>query len=150
MFFGIRYFLIKRQKYTTLRKTLLLMMLVFYMITELGRSFYRPFIYTNNIDDFFIADTLGSSFGTLTMMYMVILMVGKSNFKDLYLMIGIILGLMLYEVSAIGRASYDSHDMIAIGIFGFIGLISYYCLVKSKINDNPSKLQPKQNTTQKV
>jgi hypothetical protein len=32
-----------------------------------GRPIYRPYIYTNKINDFHIADTLGNTFGTLLM-----------------------------------------------------------------------------------
>ncbi len=150
MYFGIRYHLIKKAKYTPIRKKLLLIMLICYFITEVGRSFYRPYIYSNHIFDFYIADTLGSSFGTLTAMFMVILLVGKSDLKDMYLMVVIILGLMLYEVSDIGKASYDPHDMLAIIIFGIIGLIIYYTLLKLTTTQDPNSNPIKQNTTQKA
>ena len=39
----------------------LLLAVLFFFLTEIGREIYRPYIYTNNIDDFGIADSLGIS-----------------------------------------------------------------------------------------
>ncbi len=105
-------------------------MAVCYLITEVGRSFYRPYIYAHNIFDYYIADTLGSSFGTLTAMFMVILMVGKSNIKDLYGLTAIIFGLVVYEFTSIGKSNFDPHDVIATFIFGAIGILTYILLLR--------------------
>lgn len=125
-------------------------MIISYSITEVGRLFYRPLIYSNHVFDYYITDTLGSSFGTLTAMFMVILLVGKEKLKDIFLLLGIIAGLLLYEISAIGKAGYDLHDMIAILIFGTIGLLIYYILIKSSDVIETTTTPVKQNPTQKA
>ena len=63
---GVRRFLISRDDYTTLKKITLGIGISAYFVTEMARSFYRPYIYANNIDDWVIADTIGNSLGTVT------------------------------------------------------------------------------------
>jgi len=44
-----------------------------FMIYEfIDRPWYRPFIYSNNINDFHIADTLGNSLGTFATVFIMI------------------------------------------------------------------------------
>jgi len=44
---GVRRFLISRDDYTTLKKITLAIGISAYFLTELARSFYRPYIYSN-------------------------------------------------------------------------------------------------------
>ena len=40
-----------------------------FFFTEIGRKIYRPYIYSNGIFDFWIADTIGNFTGTITIIY---------------------------------------------------------------------------------
>ncbi|MEJ8800434.1 hypothetical protein [Pontibacter sp. H249] len=56
------------------------------LIYELiGRPFYRPYIYANNINDFHIADTLGNTFGTLTTIFFLVAILSNDPSKGNYL-----------------------------------------------------------------
>jgi hypothetical protein len=40
-----------------------------FLITEIGRKIYRPFIYSNDIFDYWIADTIGNFTGTIAIVF---------------------------------------------------------------------------------
>ena len=42
---------------------------LFFFLTEIGRNIYRPYIYTNNIDDYGIADSIGNSGGIIVQIF---------------------------------------------------------------------------------
>ena len=125
------YYLKKSGKINLLRKTTLLIALIAFLLTELGRSFYRPFIYANNINDYFIADTIGNSLGTATAIFFILTISGKGNSKDFILILIIVLGLLLYEASnLLFNYPVDIHDMISTVIFGIISGLLYWRLLK--------------------
>ena len=100
-------------------------------ITELGRSFYRPYIYANKIDDYFIADTIGNSFGTVTAIFMILTLSGNGTSKDWNIVLIIIAGLIIYELlNLTGKTAIDVNDMIATVVFGTISVLIYFFLLK--------------------
>ena len=46
-----------------------LIAVLFFFLTEIGRNIYRPYIYTNNIDDYGIADSIGNSGGIIVQIF---------------------------------------------------------------------------------
>ena len=110
-----------------------------YSITELGRSFYRPYIYANHIHDYFIADTIGNSFGTVTAIFMILTLSGKGTHKDWNIFLIIIPGLLVYELlNLTGKTAVDINDMIATLIFGALSAIIYFFVLKKYGGVNPS------------
>ncbi|MCA9293428.1 MAG: hypothetical protein KDA20_06410 [Phycisphaerales bacterium] len=66
--------------------------------TELGREFYRPYIYEHKLHDFGIADTLGNSLGTVATVFIILAIVGRNTLWD-YKFMGILVGgLCVYEL----------------------------------------------------
>lgn len=51
--------------YTKLKKTTLTIGASAFLLTEIARSFYRPYIYANDITYWVVADTIGNSLGTV-------------------------------------------------------------------------------------
>lgn len=139
IYFGVIHYLKKRGNYTTLKRITLIIGISAYTITELGRSFYRPYIYAHGIKDYFIADTIGNSFGTVTAIFMILTLSGKGSRKDLPLILVIIAGLLLYEFSNLAsNTAVDVHDLIATVIFGAISVLVYLSLLKKyRAGENP-------------
>ena len=136
IYWGVLHHLKKKDDLTALKKTTLFIGMTAFSITELGRSFYRPYIYSNRINDFFIADTLGNSFGTITAIFMILTLSGKGTNKDWKIIIIVIIGLLLYELlNLIGKNAIDINDMFATVIFGVISAILYFVLLR-KYGDN--------------
>ena len=131
IYWGVLHHLKKKDKLTSLKKITLLIGIVAFSITELGRSFYRPYIYANKIDDYFIADTIGNSFGTVTAIFMILTLSGNGTNKDWKIVITIIVGLIIYELlNLTGKVPIDVNDIIATVIFGTISALIYSVLLK--------------------
>ena len=128
---GILHYLKKKDELTPLKKRTLFIGITAFAITELGRSFYRPYIYSNKIDDFFIADTIGNSFGTMTAIFMILTLSGKGTNKDWKIVLIITAGLLIYELlNLTGKTAIDINDMIATLIFGTISALIYFILLR--------------------
>ena len=131
IYFGVRNYLNKKKDFTPLKNITLLIGISAYAITELGRSFYRPYIYANKINDYLIADTIGNSFGTITAIFIILTLSGKGTNKDWKIVLMIIGGLLVYELlNLTGKTAVDINDMIATLIFGGISALIYFFLLK--------------------
>ena len=126
------YYMLKKQNLLTKQKKLLLILFaISFFLTEAGRSFYRPEIYENGIFDLYIADTLGTSFGTFAAIFFVLLLQGKNKISDMFYIIGITVIIMIYEVLGLpGNETYDIHDLYAALICGLLagGFYFFYFL----------------------
>ena len=133
--FGVWHYLKKKNNLTALKKRTFFVALCAFSLTELGRSFYRPYIYQNHIDDYFIADTLGNSFGTVTAIFMIITLSGSGTHRDWKIVFIIIGGLFVYElINLTGKVSIDVNDMIATMVFGFISALIYLVILRKYDN----------------
>lgn len=131
IYWGVLHYLKKNDNLTSLNRCTLLIAIIAWSITELGRSFYRPYIYENKIEDYFIADTIGNSFGTMTAIFMILTLSGKGTNKDWILVLIIIAGLLVYELlNLTGKTAIDINDMIATVIFGSISALIYLFLLR--------------------
>ena len=127
----IYYYLHKTNRLNNLKKGTFIIFVLAFIITELGRNFYRPYIYSHTINDYFIADTIGNSFGTVTIIFFTLTMVGKGINTDFILISTIILGLLLYEGSNyLFHYPIDINDLIATILFGLISIFIYWRLLK--------------------
>jgi hypothetical protein len=90
------------------------------LLYEAARAYYRPFIYSNGINDFHIADTLGNSLGTVGAVFVFLSLLGRSNIQDHFLMRTIVISILVYEVAhpLLGKP-IDPWDLIATMIAGF-------------------------------
>ena len=124
----IIYYMLKKQNLLTKEKKLLLILFaVSFFITEVGRSIYRPEIYEHGIFDLYIADTLGTSFGTLTAIFFVLLLQAKNKISDMFYIIGVTVLIMVIEVLRLpGNEVYDIHDMYAALICGLLAAAFYF------------------------
>ena len=58
MAWGVRRHLIRKNDYSTLKKITLAIGISCFFLTEMARSFYRPYVYAHQIDDWHVADTV--------------------------------------------------------------------------------------------
>lgn len=122
------YYILKKSNLLTKEKKLLLILFaVFFFLTETGRSFYRPSIYEAGVFDLYIADTLGTSVGTLTAIFFVLLLQSKNKISDMFYIIGVTVVIMLYEALALpGNETYDVHDLYAALVCGMLAAGFYF------------------------
>jgi len=134
MGWGVRRMLIRNKQYTMLKRMTFKIGISAFFLTEMARSFYRPYIYQYNIFDFYIADTIGNSLGTITAIFMILTLTGKEKLSDLKIILILIVGLIAYEgINLTSDNPFDYRDVIATLIFGSLSLIFYLYLLNSHI-----------------
>lgn len=107
-----------------------------FVITEIGRKIYRPYIYSNNIFDFWIADTIGNFTGTIAIIYFDLAGVNPYYKKGKWFILIITCGLIVYELVQYilpGRNTCDWRDIVATIIAGVISFGLYELIYKNNI-----------------
>lgn len=117
----------KNKTLTQLKRICISIGISAFYLTEIVRSFYRPKIYQYNIFDFYIADTIGNTTGTITAIFILLSLSGKETISDIKLILIIIIGIICYEVFF--SPSIDYRDIISTAIFGALSCILYFLLL---------------------
>jgi hypothetical protein len=120
----------------TKRIIYLVIAVLFFFLTEIGRTIYRPFIYTNNIDDYGIADSIGNSGGIIVQIFFTLAILNSPT-KKVFRVIGfIVIGYILYELVQpyLPRGVFDWKDIYGTLIGGAISL--FILLFVNKIVKN--------------
>lgn len=109
-----------------LRKTCLAIGLAAVLFYELARVTYRPYIYTHEINDFHIADTIGNSLGTIATVFVFVSLIGQQYNQGLFLVRTVVLSLIAYELAhpLLGK-SIDGWDALATLITGILCEFGY-------------------------
>lgn len=55
-----------------------------FVLTEIGRKIYRPYIYSNDIFDYWIADTIGNLTGTIAIIFLILLVLIQNINREEY------------------------------------------------------------------
>lgn len=111
---------------------------LFFLLTEIGRNIYRPFIYTNNIDDYGIADSIGNSGGIIVQLFFSLAILNSRRKKVLHLFGFIVIGYILYEILQpyLPKGVFDWKDIYGTLIGGVIALCVWLIInkvVKNKV-----------------
>jgi hypothetical protein len=105
------------------RIVFLLLFVFMFVFTEIGRKVYRPYIYSNDIFDFWIADTIGNFTGTIAIIFFEFAVVNPKYKKGRKFLIIITFGLIVYELVQYilpGTNTCDWRDIVATLIAGLI------------------------------
>jgi hypothetical protein len=111
---------------------------LFFFLTEMGRNIYRPYIYTNNIDDYGVADSIGNSGGIIVQIFFMLAILNSPR-KKVFRVIGfIVIGYILYEILQpyLPRGVFDWKDIYGTLIGGVISLFILFLIkkiVKNKV-----------------
>ncbi len=116
----------------TKRILYLLVSALSFLLTEVGRFVYRPFIYENNISDFGIADSIGNSGGILVQIFLGLAILNpfpKKGYRLIALFVG---GYIIYEILQpyLPKGTFDWLDIYGTLLGGAIGLITYFIINK--------------------
>ena len=115
-----------------LRISYLVITILFFIITEMGRNIYRPFIYSNDINDYGIADSIGNSGGIVVQIFFSLLILNSQK-KKVFNVVGFItIGYILYELLQpyLPRGVFDWKDIYGTLIGGVLSLIIWLTLSK--------------------
>ena len=124
-------------KFDKIRFIYLALFILFFSLTEIGREIYRPYIYSNAINDFGIADTIGNFFGTFTQIYFMLFLLYPTYKNGKFFFPFFVLGYTLYEVWQLflEGSRFDWKDIIATIIAGIIAYYLYQLIKKRYINE---------------
>ena len=122
-------------KITKERKIFFGIFISMFVLTEIGRKIYRPYIYANDIFDFWIADTIGNFTGTVAIIFFDLAGVNPYYKIGRWLILFITFGLIVYELVQYilpGRNTCDWRDIVATIIAGIISFGLYELIYKNK------------------
>ena len=69
------------------------------VLYEIARATYRPYIYSQGINDFHIADTLGNSLGTVATIFVFTSLLGRDLAQEYFMIRTVTISVLLYEVA---------------------------------------------------
>jgi hypothetical protein len=100
--------------------------LVAIVFCELGRSYYRPYIYSNHIRDFHIADTLGNSLGTVATVLVFMSIFGRTFEQSVSTLRAAAVGVVVFELAhpLLGKV-IDPWDILATLISAALVEVAY-------------------------
>jgi len=138
--------MIEKKRIFTVDKKRIAFFLIFifmFFLTEMGRKIYRPYIYSNDIFDYWIADTIGNLTGTIAIIFFDFAGVNPRHKQGRIFLVIITLGLIVYELLQYfsPRSIMDWRDMIATGIAGLIswGIYEFlFAKLKEQSSPDPS------------
>ena len=107
-------------------------LLALLLLEFVARAYYRPYIYSNNIFDFHIADTLGNSLGTVAGVFILVGLLTSNRAQGLYIVKIVSAAFVLYEMGhpLLGKP-IDPWDMLATIITGGICYVVFARLFRS-------------------
>ena len=103
-----------------------------FLLTEAGRKIYRPYIYSHDLFDYWIADTIGNFTGTIAIVFFDLAGFNPKYKQGRIFILIIILGLIVYEfLQYFSPGSIlDWRDIVATIIAGMISRAVYEFLFK--------------------
>lgn len=91
-----------------------------FVLTEIGRTVYRPFIYESGIGDFGIADSIGNLGGIIVQIFLSLALLNSKGRKAFHVIGFLVVGYMLYEIVQhyLPRSVFDPKDIYGTVIGG--------------------------------
>lgn len=103
-----------------------------FFITEVGREVYRPYIYSNDIYDLGIADSIGNLGGIIVQIFFTLAILNSPKSKAYRVIIFLVIGYILYEILQpyLPKGTFDWIDIYATLFGGFIALLIHSLIIK--------------------
>lgn len=103
-----------------------------FVLTEIGRYVYRPYIYENNINDLGIADSMGNLGGIMVQMFFGLTLLNSSRKKGVRIILFFVVGYIVYEILQpfLPKGVFDWKDIYGTIIGGVIGFLLFLLIHK--------------------
>ena len=110
---------------------------VAFLLTEAGRSVYRPYIYRNGINDFGIADSMGNLGGIVVQIFFSLAILNSQKKKAFNVIGFLVAGYILYEIVQpyLPKGVFDWKDIYGTIIGGFVSVL-FLLLLRLTIKNN--------------
>ena len=98
---------------------------VFFILTEIGRNIYRPYIYQNGINDFGFADVIGNLLGTVAVIFFCLGVNHANRVQSIRIVGFVTVGIMIYELlqAILPKGVLDWKDVVSTPIAGLFSLL---------------------------
>ena len=109
----------------------------FFILTEIGRQIYRPYVYQNGIKDLGFADVIGNLLGTVAVIFFGLAVNHANRVQSIRIIVFITVGITIYELlqPVLPRGVLDWKDVISTPIAGLFSLM--LVLVMWRVFKNP-------------
>ena len=111
----------------------------FFLLTEMGREIYRPYIYRNGIDDFGFADVVGNLLGTVAIIFFDLGISHATKRQGIRLVAFITLGVAIYALlqPVLPRGVLDWKDVVSTfaGLFSLAMLLAVWRVVEDPLSE---------------
>ncbi len=110
---------------------------VAFVLTEAGRSIYRPYIYRNEINDFGIADSVGNLGGIVVQIFLSLAILNSQKRKAFHVIGFLVVGYILYEIVQpyLPKGVFDWKDIYGTLIGGLVSLV-FLLLLRRIVKNN--------------
>jgi hypothetical protein len=97
----------------------------FFILTEIGRQIYRPYVYQNGIMDLGFADVIGNLLGTVAVIFFGLGLNHANRVQSIRVIVFITVGITIYELlqPVLPRGLLDWKDVISTPIAGLFSLM---------------------------
>ena len=97
---------------------------VFFILTEVGREIYRPYVYQNQIDDLGFADVVGNLLGTAAIIFFNLGISHATRIQSIRSVAFITIGIVIYELlqPVLPRGVLDWKDVVSTFVAGLYSL----------------------------
>lgn len=105
---------------------------IWFFVTEAGRFIYRPFIYSNHINDYGIADSIGNSGGIIVQIFVMLAFFNSPRNKVFRVILFLVAGYIVYEIAQLylPRGVFDWLDVYGTIIGGIVAAFIYFLISK--------------------
>lgn len=106
------------------------------VLYEIARAIYRPYIYSQGINDFHLADTLGNSLGTVATVFVFTSLLGRDIAQDYFMIRTVTISVAVYELGhpLLGKP-IDPGDIVATILAGVFCEILHRLIHKQTQHD---------------
>jgi len=118
---------------------------VFFIITEIGREIYRPYVYQNGKNDFGFADVIGNLLGTVAIIFFCLAVNHANRLQSIRITIFVTVGVTIYELlqSVLPKGVLDWKDVASTpvaGLFALILVLIIWRVVRDPLSQNEEKV----------
>ena len=98
---------------------------LFFALTEIGRTKYRPYIYENGINDFGFADVIGNLLGTIVIVFFLLGVYHATPKQGMRIVPFVTVGVTIYELlqPVLPRGVLDWKDVVSTIVAGLISML---------------------------
>jgi hypothetical protein len=119
---------------------------IFFILTEIGREIYRPYVYENGKYDLGFADVIGNLLGTVAVIFFCLGFTHATRIQSIRVIAFVTIGVTIYELlqPVLPRGIMDWKDVISTpvaGLFSLAMVLGIWRVVQDPLSPNEEMIQ---------